>query len=245
MLELHRQEQAILIPGPSGRLEAQVMGINFAEGANREAKSDEASRPKIVGIICHPHPLYQGTMHNKVITTIVRAWQKMGLATIRFNFRGVGQSEGTYGDEVGEVEDLKAVIHWLLRQPLGTELKLWLGGFSFGALIFAKVASETLFLTELGDFTPSLLLSIAPVVSRFQLLADQTPTCPWVIIQGENDELTLASDVVTWFDKVQKNNKDQYINLITCPQATHFFHGCLVALQAEIIKATCLFLNSD
>src|SRR6185437_198476 len=121
MLELYRQEQ--------------VMGITFAEDSSQETKSHEASHLKIVGIICHPHPLHQGTMHNKVVTTIVRAWQKMGLATIRFNFRGVGQSEGTYGDEVGEVEDLKAVIHWLRRQQRGKELKLWLGGFSFGALI--------------------------------------------------------------------------------------------------------------
>ena len=145
MQKLYRHEQKIFIPGPSGRLEAQVAGILPENQIPRDVT------PKTVGIICHPHPLYQGTMHNKVVTTLVRAWQSLGLATIRFNFRGVGESEGQYGDQIGEVEDLKAVIKWLAKQKAQNidkdkqrtqAFQLCLGGFSFGSLISAKVAAD-------------------------------------------------------------------------------------------------------
>src|SRR5436189_4416294 len=98
------------------------------------------SLSSMIGVVCHPHPLYQGTMHNKVVTTIAKAWQEMGMSTLRFNFRGVGLSEGEYGHGEGEQEDLKAVLNWILEQF--PNAKICLGGFSFGAFIAAKVAAE-------------------------------------------------------------------------------------------------------
>ena len=114
-------EERIYIAGPEGKLEANVSGL----GSPLQVFN--------IGIICHPHPLHQGTMHNKVVTTVTRTWQKLGLATVRFNFRGVGESEGHYGEGKGEIEDLKAVI--VFAQQRHPEAKIWLAGFSFGAVI--------------------------------------------------------------------------------------------------------------
>jgi alpha/beta superfamily hydrolase len=249
MQKLYRNEQKIFIPGPSGRLEAQVAGILPNLGSETVIPSEESQIPrdattKTVGIICHPHPLYQGSMHNKVVTTLVRAWQALGLATIRFNFRGVGESEGQYGDAIGEVEDLKAIIQWLIEQKAENRqsniqdasielkdkgdkdndnqqkakaFKLYLGGFSFGSSISAKVAADM-------GAEISLLLSIAPVVNHFQLLENQLPTCPWLVIQGINDELTHVATVQQWFDNIHKNHLNNISKLIMIPGATHFFH---------------------
>ncbi len=124
------EEKSFFIKGPSGNLEVKSLGLG---------------EKTITGIICHPHPLYQGTMDNKVVTTILRAWKELGIATIRFNFRGVGKSEGHYGEGKGEVEDLKAVIDWVQNSQNSQNnrsFKLWLGGFSFGAAIAATVAGQ-------------------------------------------------------------------------------------------------------
>jgi hypothetical protein len=121
---------------------------------------------------------------------------------------------------------------------LQKNFRLCLGGFSFGSLISAKVAADM-------GAEISLLLSIAPVVTHFQLLVNQIPTCPWVVIQGKNDELTDVDTVLQWFDNVHKNHLNNIIKLITIPDATHFFHGKLVELQKVIEEETCVFLASD
>nr|WP_080775280.1 alpha/beta fold hydrolase [Coxiella burnetii] len=103
------------------------------------------TRPKgieksVTGIICHPHPLHGGTMNNKVLTTLAKALDELGLKTVRFNFRGVGKSQGRYDNGVGEVEDLKAVLRWVEHH--WSQDDIWLAGFSFGAYISAKVAYD-------------------------------------------------------------------------------------------------------
>src|ERR1700726_2842328 len=90
----------IVIPGPAGQLEALVSAA-------------ETTEPVAVAIICHPHPLYGGTVNNKVVTTIARTFHELGLVTVRFNFRGVEKSEGSYGEGIGETEDLRAVSAWV------------------------------------------------------------------------------------------------------------------------------------
>ena len=108
--------QSLFFPGPAGQLEALTTWPN-------------ESRTKIVGIICHPHPQQEGSMHNKVVTTLAKVFDYLGLPTVRFNFRGVGKSEGQYGKTIGETEDLLAVLSWV-KSVLPNDT-IWLGGFSF------------------------------------------------------------------------------------------------------------------
>jgi len=125
-----RKEESMYLEGPVGRLEALISGIK------------ETHDESVVGIICHPHPLYQGTMHNKVVTTVIRAWQQLGFSTVRFNFRGVEGSEGSYNEGIGEVEDLQAVFKWVKASM--PNAKIWVGGFSFGAYIAAQFSAQHL-----------------------------------------------------------------------------------------------------
>ena len=97
--------QTIFIPGPVGQLEA-ILHTPTACSYNR------------VGVVCHPNPIQEGTMHNKVVTTIVRTFNQLSLACIRFNFRGVGQSAGQYGNQTGEIADCLAIINWIKQQWL-------------------------------------------------------------------------------------------------------------------------------
>lgn len=202
-----RQPENLMLIGPSGKLEAMTTW-----------PMDRATVTG-VAIICHPHPLYQGTMHNKVVTTMMKALAKLGLATVRFNYRGVGQSEGAYGAMQGEIEDLLAVKAWV-QQAL-PQVPIGLAGFSFGAFISARVAHQ--------DHEIVQLLSVAPAVNHAdfgQLTAIQ---CPWLVIQGERDEI-VPIDAVIAFAKAPPSP----LQLITLPETSHFFHGQLLKLQQVI-----------
>jgi alpha/beta superfamily hydrolase len=220
------QEESIILHGPAGKLEAKVFG--FFDVANLSSDS-----PKTIGIVCHPHPLYQGTMDNKVVTTIIRAFQNLGLATIRFNFRGVGKSEGSYGEGLGEIEDLKAVIEWARhRHP---RANIHLAGFSFGSYISVKVAVD---FAKIYSITA--LLSVAPAIRLFDFLKLSQPSCPWVIIQGNQDELVAMEEVKSWFKNLQEQCTlvlpSSAMELIILPGASHFFHGRLIELKNLIIE---------
>jgi alpha/beta superfamily hydrolase len=235
MAHIHNVEQpekTVFLEGPAGQLEAKVTGI----------LEEDSLRSQDIGIICHPHPLYQGTMDNKVVTTVTRAWRGLGLSTIRFNFRGVGQSEGQYGEGLGELEDLQAVLQWV--QSMVPSAKVWLAGFSFGAVISAKVATEC--------STIQGLISIAPAVKFFDFLTESRPACPWVIVHGEQDEIVSLESVKTWYEQLKSlpliseiktselshteitNKPKQVIELISLPDATHFFHGKLNEIKTIV-----------
>jgi len=210
------EEKKISINGPAGSLEAMVSGFD-----SKEPKAN-------IGIVCHPHPLHQGSMHNKVVTTVIRIWQLCGLATVRFNFRGVGESQGLYGEGVGEVKDLEAVIAWVEREV--PTAKLWLAGFSFGSVVSLKVASE--------KHSISGLISIAPIVEYFDFLQLHRPNCPWLLIHGEEDELVSIEEVRAWYQAFQKQwFREDWPNnfeLVTLKGAPHLFHGHLTELGAAI-----------
>ncbi len=174
---------------------------------------------KGVAVICHPHPLYQGTMTNKVVHTLSRAFVNQSLQTVRFNFRGVGKSEGTFGNSIGEVADLMAVLKWIDR-VLQTPA-LWLAGFSFGAYIAAMGAVK---------HGCRQLYSIAPAVNH-QPYAELPPiNAPWVIVQGEQDEVIAPNLVYDWYENAKKPN----MQLIKMPETSHFFHGHLVTLREHV-----------
>jgi alpha/beta superfamily hydrolase len=197
-------QQPVTIAGPSGALEAVL--------------HDTDMPATHVGIICHPNPLQDGTMHNKVVTTVARSFNDMGIMALRFNYRGVGLSEGKYGDVVGEVDDCLAVVAWALQQ--WPQAKLWLAGFSFGAYIAAATATKV---------PTQQLISIAPAVERMPYTTLGKINCPWLVIQGETDDVVTPQAVYDWFETL-----DAQKTLVRLPDTGHFFHGKLMDLRREI-----------
>jgi alpha/beta superfamily hydrolase len=164
-------------------------------------------------------------MSNKVVTTLARAFGEMGHQTVRFNFRGVGKSEGTYGEAIGEIDDLLAVLAWAKeRFP---QHKVWLAGFSFGSYITAAVAAE--------DHTIEQLISIAPPTPANYFNFQHTNhaneiSCPWLVVMGEEDEVVPVEDVRKWLAAIKAP-----IESVFLPGVTHFFHGKLTELR-ELLK---------
>jgi alpha/beta superfamily hydrolase len=166
-------------------------------------------------IICHPHPLHGGTMHNKVVTILERSMRELGLRTVRFNFRGVGESEGTHDDGYGETDDLFAVAEWVRRTR--PDDRLWLGGFSFGSYIATRAALNL----DIGQ-----LICIAPPADRYPFDSIQHPECPWLVVQGDEDEVVNIDAVRAWLNDVKPAP-----DLIVMEKADHFFHRRLMDLR--------------
>lgn len=207
-LEFPKESEAKLsISGPAGTLELRT------SVPHKNEKS-------MTAVICHPHPLYGGTMHNKVVYTTSRALNELGIKTVRFNFRGVGDSTGNYSNGVGETDDLLAVLHWLTAVIPGDEICL--AGFSFGAYVATRTASL---------FKAKLLITIAPPVQSFDFSTLIIPSYPWVVIQGEEDEIVAPTLVYNFVE-----NLDPAPKLIKIPHAGHFFHGKLIELRKAIIE---------
>ena len=177
-----------------------------------------AAAPRAVAVCCHPHPLFGGTLTNKVIHTVARSFTTQGAAAVRFNFRGVGASQGAHDDGIGETEDLVTVAEWARsRWP---DLPLWLGGFSFGSYVALRGAAR---------LAPALLVTVAPPVGRWDFSSIAAPTCPWLVVQGSEDELVPAAGVVAWAQTLQPA-----VRIAMLDGATHFFHGRLHELQDAV-----------
>ena len=196
----------LLLPGPAGALE---LAVDLPEPAD--------ARPAYA-IICHPHPPEGGSMHNKVVTMAARSQRELGLTTLRFNFRGVGASEGKYDGGRGEVLDLLAVAQWAQQQR--PDQQLWLGGFSFGAWI-ALLGARHLPIAQ--------MISIAPPAGRWDFSAVLPPTCPWLVIQGEDDDIVDPQAVYDWLAKL-----DAQPTLVKMADTGHFFHRRLMDLRGAI-----------
>ena len=166
-------------------------------------------------VLCHPHPQHGGTMHNKVVMIMERALRELGLHTIRFNFRGAGESVGEFDEGYGETDDLFAVTEWVRQVRPNDEL--WLGGFSFGAFITLRAAQNL----KLGQ-----LISIAPPVDRYEFSDLPRPDNPWLIIQGDEDEIVSFEDVSNWVETL-----DPRPGYLVMEQAGHFFHRRLMDLR--------------
>lgn len=207
------KEQAIFVPGPSGQLEAMIHAPN-GDGVFSERQ--------VIAIICHPHPQHGGTMDNKVVTTLMRVYRDLGIAVVRFNFRGVGRSEGQFDNAVGEQDDLLAIVAWLNQQF--PEAPLLLAGFSFGSSIAAQVSYEVTRLLHLA--------LIAPPVERYPYSRDSKFNCPLCVVQGDEDERVFAFGVYDWVASLQGD-----VELIRYPDAGHFFHGYLTALKIDLSAA--------
>lgn len=155
-------------------------------------------------------------MHNKVVTTLARAFQELGLHTLRFNFRGTGASDGSFDHGEGESADLMAVLAWLrARRPYD---ELWLAGFSFGGYVAVRSAAAA---------GATRLITVAPSVNLYA--APQAPDIPWLLIQGEQDEVVPVAAVREWVDGLSTRP-----DMVLLPDAGHFFHGRLLELRALI-----------
>ncbi len=171
-----------------------------------------------IAVCCHPHPQHGGAMGNKVIYTAARSLAGLGIPSLRFNFRGVGQSEGDYDQGEGEQQDLVAAVAWMRQQF--PDKSLILAGFSFGAYISACQARA---------LNSDCLISIAPPVGRMDFSDIKQAAKHWLIIQGDEDELVEVEAVKNWVDSLQ-----QAADLVIFEQATHFFHGRLLDLRQSI-----------
>ena len=198
---------SLLLPGPAGALEVAV-----------DPPEGDAPALPLVAIVCHPLPTEGGTMHNKVVTMAARALRESGATTVRFNFRGTGQSQGEFGNGDGELDDLRAIAAWVRAQRPGHAL--WLAGFSFGAYVSLRAAAE---------LQPGLLISIAPPAGRWDFQAIDLPTMPWLVIQGEADEIVDPQAVYDWLER-----SGAQAELVRMPDTSHFFHRKLIDLRGAI-----------
>lgn len=187
--------------------------------------ADRAEAKRGVAVICHPNPVQGGTMHNKVVTMVERALRESGLDTVRFNFRGTGASAGSYDDGGGESDDLAAVVAWL--RGVRPDDALWLAGFSFGSYVTIRSAVR---------LQADALISIAPPVGRWTM-DDALPTCPWLVVMGEADEVVEPQAVFDWIAGM-----DQPPKLIRMPDTSHFFHRRLMDLRGAVKNAVADWL---
>ena len=197
------------ITGPAGKLE------NLSELAARHGALHGTA------VICHPDPMQGGTMHNKVVTMLERSLRESGLDTIRFNFRGTGKSDGNHDNGPGESDDLEAIVAWL--RQVRPDDALWLAGFSFGSYITIQHAIA---------LQADVLISIAPPIGRWNIEADQLPTCPWLVVMGEDDEIVEADAVFDWIEAMEHPPE-----LVRMPDTGHFFHRRLMDLRGAIKHA--------
>ncbi|HVK50407.1 MAG TPA: alpha/beta fold hydrolase [Pseudoxanthomonas sp.] len=214
-MPLFPQENASLsLPGPAGDLELSV-----------EWPEEPAHTGAFTAIICHPLPTEGGTMHNKVVVMTARSLRELGAVTVRFNFRGTGASAGHFDHGQGESEDLRAVVDWVRTQRPGP---LWLAGFSFGAYVSLRSCEA---------IQPDALVSIAPPVGRWDFDTITLPSCPWLVIQGEDDEIVDPQAVYRWIDSLSEPPE-----LIRMPDTSHFFHRKLMDLRGAIKHAMKAFV---
>lgn len=197
----------LLIPGAAGAIETLL-------AAPRETPR------RGFAVICHPHPLYGGAMSNKVTYALASVALKAGLYALRFNFRGVGKSEGRHDEGRGETEDTLLLVDWM-RQRLGADAPLLLAGFSFGAFISLRAAAQA---------RPRLQISIAPPFDGREVYVrappPARPDCPWLVVHSRDDELVDYEDTAAALQRYVPPPE-----LATLDGAGHFFHGRLAELQ--------------
>ncbi len=199
--------EALELRGPAGLLESVL-------------EVPAGTPPVGAAVVLHPHPQHGGTLHNKVAHTLARAFLSAGFAALRFNFRGTEGSEGQFDHGVGERDDALAALERMRgRYP---DLPLWLAGFSFGAAMGVKAAVEQ---------AVDGLVSVAPAISRFADGLGSEPGCPWLVVQGDEDELVDVEETIDWFNALGPGPE-----LLVMRGAEHFFHGRLAELRSAVTE---------
>jgi len=201
------------LAGPAGAIETK---LEFADEA--------VAAPDVFGVVCHPHPLFSGTMDNKVVHTLARAMMESGAPAFRFNFRGVGASGGKFDNGRGEADDLVAVVNEGRRRF--PSARLWLGGFSFGAFVALRAAARV---------APDKLVAVAPPVARFDLGEVAHPDCDWMLAQGDADDVVPSAEVLDWAAREASTPSGRRPRLHVLAGAGHFFHGRLHELKPLVM----------
>jgi alpha/beta superfamily hydrolase len=205
--------------------QAVPLAVRGAAGTIETLLEDPApdATPAAFAVVCHPHPLHGGTMHNKVVTTLARSFQELGLPTLRFNFRGVGASAGTHDEGRGETEDALAVVAAGRERWPGAAL--WLAGFSFGGVIALRAA-------ERCTPPPARLVTVAPALGRLFGVAGKVPVppCPWTLVQGDADEVIDAAEVLAIARGLVPPPE-----IVVMPGVGHYFHGRLGELREAVL----------
>lgn len=202
--------ERLRIAGPAGDIEAlvEIPAEMPAEGDTRR-----------FGVVCHPHPLHGGTLDNKVVYTLARAFVELGAPSIRFNFRGVGASAGQYDEGRGETADALAVIAYGRERWPGASL--WLAGFSFGGAVAVRAAAQA---------RPEQLVTVAPGITRVAMEGVASPPGSWLIVQGDADDVVDPAEVREW---ASRQSPAPEVRLL--PGAGHFFHGRLHELRQVVL----------
>lgn len=206
------QREQLSLSGPAGNIEALM---EYEEG-----------RPHFIALVCHPHPLFGGTMENKVVTSLFRAARDAGGVALRFNFRGVGESQGVHGEGLTESEDLLALISWSKQRWPG--LPVWLAGFSFGSWVALRGAAAQAAAAE----PVSHLLLVAPPVHNNDFDNVSHTGCPVTVVIGEQDEVVPVAKMLAWAGSSVLDP-----DVLRFPTSGHFFHGQLNEL-AEVARQT-------
>ena len=199
----------LVIPGPAGAIEA---ALHEREGREH----------RLAAVVCHPHPSYGGTLHNKVVHRLASVLHELGAEVLRFNFRGVGKSEGVHDEGRGELEDARAALEWTRGRYPGA--RLWLGGFSFGSWIAARLAAEAAGIEQ--------LILVAPPVKRSEFDVLRTSAVPKLVLQGLADTTCPPADLQAQFPTWAEPKR-----LILIPDASHFFDRQLGALATAVQDA--------
>ena len=202
--------ESLMLEGPVGVLEARV---DFAT---------VPVLPAAFAVVCHPHPLFGGTLTNKVVHTLARAFTEVGMPSLRFNFRGVGMSAGTHDEGRGEVQDVLAAVRY--GRERWPQARLWLAGFSFGAAVAVRASSAA---------QPAGLIAVAPAVDRVDMAA-VIPACPWLVLLGDADDVVSPQRMLEWAQGLRPAPVTQVL-----AGAGHYFHGRLPDLRERVTA----FLN--
>ena len=202
-------------------MNAATQKISLQGGAGLiEALLDvPAGEPRGTAVIAHPHPLFGGTMTNKVVQTLARAFVQTGWRAVRFNFRGVGASAGAYDEGRGEAADMLEVV-----RQVAPEGPLALAGFSFGAFVTSQV------LSPLGVRAPEKIVLVGTAASRFAV----APIAPelherTLVLHGEHDDTVALASVMDWA-------RPQSLPVTVIPGVEHFFHGQLPLLKSLVVR---------
>jgi uncharacterized protein len=201
---LNPRTTKLTVDGPAGALEC---ALDAPEGM-----------PHGVAVICHPHPQFGGTMDNKVVQTLARAFVQLGWRSVRFNFRGIGGSAGAWSDGVGEIDDALAVI--AASRAAGEPL--WLAGFSFGAYVASHAAAKLA-----DDAKPARMVLVGPSTAKQPMASVPADT---VVIHGETDDVVPLAATFDWA-------RPQSLPVIVFPGVGHFFHGQLGLLKNTLVQA--------
>ena len=199
------------IAGPAGAIDCAI--------------DEPAGALRGVVVLCHPHPQFGGTMDNKVVQTLARAFLQLGYRAVRFNFRGVGGSAGAWDEGRGEIADALAVI--AAQRAAAPGLPLALGGFSFGGYVAAQAAAR-LADDPLQPAPVERLVLVGPATSRFTMPATVAPDT--VVIHGEADDVVPLAAILDWA-------RPQVLPVIVLPGVGHFFHGQLTRLKDQVLQA--------